>query len=59
MLDRETVSEYQFEVIATDSGGLSSTATVTVTITDVNDNAPVVSAVVVLSPVNSITNEQG
>lgn len=39
-LDRETIAEYIFTVIGTDSEGLSATATVTVTITDFNDNAP-------------------
>lgn len=39
-LDRETVVVYRFEVIATNSGGLSDTATVMITITDFNDEAP-------------------
>ena len=39
-LDRERITGYAFTVIATDSEGGSSTATVTVTITDFNDNAP-------------------
>lgn len=42
-LDRETQSELQFLVVATDRGDppLSSTATVTVLVDDVNDNEPV------------------
>uniref|UniRef100_A0AAZ1XC03 Cadherin domain-containing protein n=1 Tax=Oreochromis aureus TaxID=47969 RepID=A0AAZ1XC03_OREAU len=42
-LDRERCSEYNIEIKATDSGSppLSSKKTIPVTITDVNDNAPV------------------
>ncbi|XP_078678305.1 protocadherin Fat 4-like [Branchiostoma floridae x Branchiostoma belcheri] len=43
-LDRETTASYQLTVLAIDDGGTSSltgTTTVTVTITDVNDNTPV------------------
>jgi len=42
-LDRETTSSYNLEVTATDGGTpvLSQTSTVAVTITDINDNAPV------------------
>ncbi|KAL3973060.1 tetraspanin-8 [Sarotherodon galilaeus] len=42
-LDREKVSEYNIEITATDSGSppLSSKKIIPVTITDVNDNAPV------------------
>nr|XP_015796942.2 protocadherin gamma-C5 [Nothobranchius furzeri] len=45
VLDRENVSEYHIEITATDSGSppLSSKKTVVVSITDVNDNAPVFS----------------
>lgn len=39
-LDRETLTEYNFTVIARDAEQGSATATVTVTITDFNDNAP-------------------
>ncbi|XP_039872126.1 protocadherin gamma-C5-like isoform X45 [Simochromis diagramma] len=44
-LDRETFSEYNIEITATDSGSpsLSSKKTINVTITDVNDNPPVFS----------------
>ena len=42
-LDRETVDSFTFNVVATDSGGLQSTAEVRVQILDVNDNAPVFS----------------
>ncbi|XP_066284596.1 protocadherin Fat 4-like [Branchiostoma lanceolatum] len=43
-LDRETTASYQLTVLAIDDGGtsaLTGTTTVTVTITDVNDNTPV------------------
>ena len=42
-LDRETQSSYDFEVIATDQGTsqLSSSVTVTISVDDTNDNAPV------------------
>ncbi|XP_046560030.1 cadherin-related family member 1-like isoform X2 [Haliotis rubra] len=40
-LDRETKSVYYISVEATDPGGLKDTAQLTVSITDVNDNAPV------------------
>lgn len=42
-LDREQNSEVNFKVVATDDGSptLSSTATVTVTVIDVNDESPV------------------
>ncbi|XP_061755521.1 protocadherin gamma-C5-like [Nerophis ophidion] len=44
-LDRESVSEYKIEITATDSGSppLSSKKTISVSITDVNDNPPVFS----------------
>ena len=44
-LDRETVPSYSFKVVATDSSPflpLSSTADVTITVTDVNDHRPAV-----------------
>lgn len=40
-LDYETRSSYEFPVIATDRGGLSTTAVVKILLTDVNDNFPV------------------
>ncbi|CAB3367491.1 Hypothetical predicted protein [Cloeon dipterum] len=39
-LDFETRSVYEFPVIATDRGGLSTTAVVKIQLTDVNDNRP-------------------
>ncbi|XP_069675157.1 protein dachsous-like isoform X2 [Periplaneta americana] len=39
-LDFETRSVYEFPVIATDRGGLSTTAMVKIQLTDVNDNQP-------------------
>lgn len=45
-LDRETLDLYQMALVATDCGSdpLSATATLTVTVTDVNDNCPSFSA---------------
>lgn len=41
-LDRETLDTYQLRVVAHDKGNprLSSTATVLLTVSDINDNAP-------------------
>lgn len=39
-LDRETVSQYNLTVTATDTGGLQGVATVRITVTDDNDNGP-------------------
>ncbi|NXF13528.1 PCDGA protein, partial [Smithornis capensis] len=39
-LDFEEVDDYELEVQAKDGAGLSDTAKVTITVTDVNDNAP-------------------
>ena len=43
-LDREAVAEYHFTVVAVDTLGLASTATVTVFVADINDNPPVFSS---------------
>ena len=43
-LDRETLSSYRFEVVATDTQAGDNTATVTVTLTDVNDNPPMITS---------------
>ncbi|CAG9826027.1 unnamed protein product [Diabrotica balteata] len=40
-LDYETRNVYEFPVIATDRGGLSTTAMVKIQITDINDNNPI------------------
>ncbi|XP_044255905.1 protein dachsous [Tribolium madens] len=40
-LDYETRNVYEFPVVATDRGGLSTTAMVKIQVTDVNDNRPV------------------
>ena len=40
-LDRETMSSYNLEVVATNPDGLSSSALLQVTVLDVNDNLPV------------------
>ncbi len=42
MLDRETISQYNFTVIARDATSLTSNATVTINLLDENDNAPVI-----------------
>ncbi|XP_060076861.1 protocadherin Fat 4-like [Ylistrum balloti] len=39
-LDYETATDYGLTVVATDGGGLTGTGTVTVSVTDVNDNTP-------------------
>ena len=40
VLNRESIDEYQFTVVAEDTEGLISSATITVVITDVNDEIP-------------------
>ena len=40
-LDRETRSQYSFDVRARDGGGRSDTAVINIVVTDVNDNRPV------------------
>lgn len=40
VLDREHIAMYNFSVIARDEGGLQSSANITVTVGDVNDNRP-------------------
>nr|XP_054499151.1 protocadherin gamma-A10-like [Agelaius phoeniceus] len=42
-LDFEEGDSYELEVQARDGGGLSDTAKVTISVTDINDNAPVIS----------------
>jgi hypothetical protein len=42
IIDREAISLYTLEVYARDGGGLVSTATAVITVTDVNDNAPII-----------------
>lgn len=42
ILDRETRDTYTFTINATDNEGLSSSANVTVTLTDVNDQIPII-----------------
>ncbi|XP_049835040.1 neural-cadherin-like [Schistocerca gregaria] len=39
-LDRERTPAYSIQVVATDGGGLEGTATVSITVTDVNDTPP-------------------
>lgn len=40
-LDYETRTSYEFPIIATDRGGLSTTAMIKIQVTDVNDNRPI------------------
>ena len=42
VLDFETLPEYRFTIVATDSASASATANVTITLLDFNDNAPVI-----------------
>ena len=42
VLNREILDTYVFEVMATDSKNAQATATVNITLSDVNDNAPVI-----------------
>lgn len=58
-LNREDVPEYQFEVIAMDTLHQSSNATVTIKVTDINDNAPAISKAIVQPGINYIINDQG
>ncbi|XP_061209941.1 protocadherin gamma-A6-like isoform X5 [Neopsephotus bourkii] len=51
-LDFEEISSHELEVQARDSGGLSDTAIVVITVTDVNDNAPEISVRSSLSEVS-------
>ncbi|XP_064581313.1 protocadherin gamma-A3-like isoform X14 [Zonotrichia leucophrys gambelii] len=51
-LDFEEGDSYELEVQARDGGGLSDTAKVTITVTDVNDNTPVISLRSALSEIS-------
>ncbi|KAM6251561.1 LOW QUALITY PROTEIN: uncharacterized protein LJ264_009318 [Porphyrio hochstetteri] len=51
-LDFEEFSSYELEVQAHDGGGLSDTAKVSITVTDVNDNAPEVTVTSHLSAIS-------
>ena len=42
VLDRESIDQYVFTVVATDSSNQRSTANVTITIQDFNDETPVI-----------------
>ena len=58
VLDYETTESYSFEVTVVDGGGLSSTAPITITVTDVDDNAPVFTSnanVTVLEDTTAVT----
>ena len=51
-LDHETASTHDLIVTATDAGSLSSSATVSVTVTDVSDNTPLFAQTTYLSTLN-------
>ncbi|KAM6055269.1 protocadherin gamma-A10-like isoform 1-T1 [Theristicus caerulescens] len=51
-LDFEEISSHELEVEARDGGGLSDTAKVAITVTDVNDNAPQISVRSALSAIS-------
>ncbi|XP_068061590.1 protocadherin gamma-A10-like isoform X15 [Anomalospiza imberbis] len=51
-LDFEEGGSYELEVQARDGGGLSDTATVTISVTDKNDNAPVIAVRSALSEIS-------
>ncbi|NWZ98360.1 PCDGA protein, partial [Nesospiza acunhae] len=53
-LDFEEGDSYELEVQAQDDGGLSDTAEIAITVTDINDNAPVIS---VRSALNEISED--
>src|SRR5437667_150779 len=44
LLDYETATSHDITVLATSSDGSSNSATFTITVTDVNDNAPVITS---------------
>ncbi|NXR08104.1 PCDGA protein, partial [Semnornis frantzii] len=54
-LDFEQGNSYELEVQAEDDGGLSDTATVAITVTDVNDNSPEISVRSSLSEISEDT----
>ncbi|XP_030621314.1 protocadherin gamma-A11-like [Chanos chanos] len=51
VLDYEKSKKYELDVEATDKGGLTDTCKVLIELTDVNDNAPVISVISFSSPV--------
>ncbi|XP_066185620.1 protocadherin gamma-A5-like [Sylvia atricapilla] len=51
-MDFEEGKNYELEVLAHDGGGLSDTAKIVVTVTDVNDNAPVLTVSSALSEIS-------
>ncbi|XP_014055465.2 protocadherin gamma-A11 isoform X9 [Salmo salar] len=51
MLDYEKVKHYEIDVEAADKGGLTDTGKVLIEITDVNDNAPVISVISFSNPI--------
>lgn len=49
MIDREVKDTYYLKIVATDRGNLSSEASLTVRVTDINDNVPVFKSITVYS----------
>ncbi|XP_047209237.1 protocadherin gamma-A11-like isoform X10 [Girardinichthys multiradiatus] len=51
VLDYEKAKHYEIDVEATDKGGLSDTSKVLIEVTDLNDNAPVISIISLSNPI--------
>ncbi|XP_065814701.1 protocadherin gamma-A11-like isoform X5 [Labrus bergylta] len=51
LLDYEKVKHYEIDIEATDKGGLTDTSKVLIEVTDLNDNAPVISIISLSNPI--------
>ncbi|XP_068443467.1 protocadherin gamma-A11-like isoform X21 [Clinocottus analis] len=51
MLDYEKAKHYEIDIEATDKGGLTDTSKVLIEVTDLNDNAPVISIISLSNPI--------
>ncbi|XP_068570872.1 protocadherin gamma-A11-like isoform X11 [Cebidichthys violaceus] len=51
MLDYEKAKHYEIDIEATDKGGLADTSKVLIEVTDLNDNAPVISIISLSNPI--------
>ncbi|XP_054454128.1 protocadherin beta-11-like [Anoplopoma fimbria] len=51
MLDYEKAKNYEIDIEATDKGGLADTSKVLIEVTDLNDNAPVISIISLSNPI--------
>ncbi|XP_069027755.1 protocadherin gamma-A11-like isoform X12 [Embiotoca jacksoni] len=51
VLDYEKVKHYEIDIEATDRGGLADTSKVLIEVTDLNDNAPVISIISLSNPI--------